>query len=173
MNFKPFFRTLAIVSILIINVGCDQISKSIVRELINDNEQISLVNSYVTLTNIENTGAFLSLGHSLPHPMKLLLLTILPMLSLGFGFAYLIRQKNLSNMSIIGGCFIVGGGIGNIYDRFTYGSVTDFLHIDFVIFETGIFNMADVSIMTGVFTLVFEAFRSRMSRHPFEKPNTH
>ena len=31
-----------------------------------------------------------------------------------------------------------------------YGSVTDFLHIDFLLFETGIFNLADVSIMVGM-----------------------
>ena len=84
------------------------------------------------------------------------------MTSLGLGFLYLMRNKNLSNMTILGSCFIVGGGMGNIYDRIIYGSVTDFLHIDFVIFETAIFNMADVSIMTGVFALVVEAVRLRM-----------
>lgn len=161
MNLKPFLRTLAILTILISNVGCDQISKSIVRERINYNEQISLANSYVTLTKIENNGAFLSLGHALPQPVKLLLLTILPMISLGLGFLYLFTNKNLSNMTIVGICSIVGGGIGNIFDRLIYGSVTDFLHIDFVIFETAIFNMADVSIMTGVFALVLEAVRSK------------
>ena len=82
MNLKPFLRTLAILTMLISNVGCDQISKSIVRKRIDYNEQISLANSYVTLTKIENKGALLSIGHSLPHPVKLLLLTILPMISL-------------------------------------------------------------------------------------------
>ena len=169
MNLKPFLRTLAILTMLISNVGCDQISKSIVRKRIDYNEQISLANSYVTLTKIENKGALLSIGHSLPHPVKLLLLTILPMISLGLGFVYLMRQKNLSNITILGSCFIVGGGVGNIYDKLIYGSVTDFLHIDFVIFETAIFNMADVSIMTGVLILVGKALKSRMSNHVIEK----
>ena len=79
------------------------------------------------------------------------------------------RQKNLSNITILGSCFIVGGGVGNIYDKLIYGSVTDFLHIDFVIFETAIFNMADVSIMTGVLILVGKALKSRMSNHVIEK----
>jgi signal peptidase II len=171
MNLKPFARTLAILTILISNVGCDQISKSIVRKRIDYNEQISLMKSYVTLTKIENKGAFLSLGHSLPQPIKLLLLTILPMISLGLGFLYLMSKKNLSNMTIVGSCFIVGGGVGNIYDRLIYGSVTDFLHIDFVIFETAIFNMADVSILTGVLTLTVEVIKSRMSNRVIEKPD--
>lgn len=54
--------------------------------------------------------------------------------------------------------FIIGGGIGNLYDRMWYGSVTDFMHINFTIFQTGIFNMADVSIMTGMFIILIQLF---------------
>ena len=41
------------------------------------------------------------------------------------------------------------------------GSVTDFLHIDLVIFQTGIFNMADVSIMMGELVLLTEILRGK------------
>ena len=163
MKVKRVLRTLVIVIILISNVGCDQISKNIVRKRIHYNEEISLMNNYLTLTKIENKGAFFSLGHSLPQSIKLLLLTILPMVALGLIFIYLLTKKNLTNTAIIGICFIIGGGAGNIYDRLVYGSVTDFLHIDFVIFQTAIFNMADVSIMTGVFMIVIDAVRSRFN----------
>ena len=163
MKAKRILRILAIVTILISNVECDQISKNIVRKRIHDNEEISLMNNYLTLTKIENSGAFFSIGNSLPQPIKLLLLTILPMVALGLIFIYFLTKKNLTNTAIIGICFIIGGGAGNIYDRLVYGSVTDFLHIDFVIFQTAIFNMADVSIMTGVFAIVFDALRSRLN----------
>jgi signal peptidase II len=54
-------------------------------------------------------------------------------------------------MTFVGLSFIVGGGIGNLYDRILYSSVTDFFHIDLGgIFKTGIFNMADVSVMVGM-----------------------
>jgi len=171
MKVKPILRTLAIVTILISNVGCDQISKNIVRKRIHYNEEISLMNNYLTLTKIENKGAFFSLGHSLPQPVKLWLLTILPMVALGLAFVYLLTKRSLSNVAIVGICFIIGGGIGNIYDRLVYGSVTDFLHIDFVIFQTAIFNMADVSIMTGVFMIVIDAVRSRFNYLKIAKGN--
>ena len=61
----------------------------------------------------------------------------------------------------IGICFLIGGGIGNIYDRIVYGSVTDFLHMDFVLFKTGIFNMADVSIMTGIGLLLLQTLLAK------------
>ena len=169
MKIKPILRTLAILTILISNVGCDQISKSIVRKRVDYNEPISLINNHLTLTKIENKGAFMSVGHSLPQPIRLLLLTILPMVSLGLALLYLLTKKNLTNMTIIGVCFIIGGGVGNIYDRLIYGSVTDFLHIDFVIFQTAIFNMADVSIMTGIFVIVIEAFRGRLNHSTIAK----
>ena len=169
MKVKRILRSLAIVAILISNVGCDQISKNIVRNRIHYNEEISLMNNYLTLTKIENKGAFFSLGHSLPQPVKLLLLTILPMVALGLVFIYLLTKKNLTNTTMIGICFIIGGGAGNIYDRLVYGSVTDFLHIDFVIFQTAIFNMADVSIMTGVFAIVIDALRLRFNYLTLDK----
>jgi signal peptidase II len=135
MKSKRILRTLAIVIVLISNIGCDQISKSIVRERVGYDEQIVLINKCFTLTKIENTGAFLSLGGTLPEPLKSLLLTILPLIALGFGCVYLMVKRNLSRLSLVGISFALGGGIGNIYDRVTYGSVTDFMHIDFYLFS--------------------------------------
>lgn len=161
MKAKQILRTFIILTILSSNIGCDQISKNIVRQRIGYNEQVGLINNYLTLTKIENTGAFLSLGNALPQPIKSLLLTILPLAVLGLLLTYLLIKNNLSNLTILGICCVVGGGVGNIYDRIVYGSVTDFLHIDFVIFQTGIFNMADVSIMTGIFIILIETYLKR------------
>jgi signal peptidase II len=158
MKANKILRTLAILVILTSNIGCDQISKNIARQNIGYNEQISLMNNYLMLTKVENTGAFLSVGHSLPQPLKSLLLTLFPLTILAFALYYLMTKKGLSNLMVIGICFVIGGGIGNLYDRIVYGSVTDFLHIDFVIFRTGIFNMADVSIMIGTFLILIDSY---------------
>lgn len=140
------------------NIGCDQISKQIVRQRIAYNEHISFIKGYFILTKIENTGAFLSVGDSLPSPIKILLLSILPLAVLVLAFIYVLTKKNLSDITVLGICFIIGGGIGNVYDRLIHGSVTDFLHIDFVVFKTGIFNLADVSIMLGIFMILLEVY---------------
>jgi len=158
MKIKRIARALIIFAILCCNVGCDQISKTLVRQTLAYNEEIGVIEDFVTLTRIENTGAFLSLGHALPGPVKILLLTILPVLVLGGALIFVLRKSDLSDLTILGICFVIGGGIGNIYDRIVYGSVTDFLHIDFGIFQTGIFNMADVSIMTGMFIVVVASY---------------
>jgi len=72
------------------------------------------------------------------------------------------RDKEIDKISLIGFCFIIGGGIGNIYDRILYGSVTDFLFIDLGgIFKTGIFNIADLSVTTGMIMILLMSFRSK------------
>lgn len=158
MNTKRFARTMVIASILLMNVGCDQISKIAVRKSVNYHESIELISSYLVLTKVENSGAFLSLGDSLPYSVRTLLLLILPVLVLVYGLIFLISETKISRPTLVGACFVIGGGIGNIYDRIMYGSVTDFLHIDFVIFRTGIFNMADLSIMTGMAIILVHSF---------------
>lgn len=158
MKVKKILRTLIILTMLTFNFGCDQISKSIVRQRIDYNEKINLIMDYLILTKVENTGAFLSIGHSLPQPLRMLLLTILPIIVLCIALFYLLIKRSLSNLTILGICFVVGGGFGNIYDRLVYGSVTDFLQMNFVIVRTGIFNMADVSIMAGMFMILLAAY---------------
>jgi signal peptidase II len=64
----------------------------------------------------------------------------------------------MSNYKLVGIIFIIGGGVGNLYDRIIHGSVTDFMHIDFVIFQTGVFNVADMSIMAGMGLILLDAY---------------
>jgi signal peptidase II len=159
---KPgFLKLAAIFTIISLNIGCDQVSKIIVREKIDYNAQIKVIDKFLTLTKIENSGAFLSLGDNLPTLLKTILLLLLPIGALLYGLFYVSAKNSLSKLSIFGICCVIGGGIGNIYDRILYGSVTDFLHMDFILFETGIFNLADVSVMIGMFILIYETYIHR------------
>jgi signal peptidase II len=165
MKIKRVARIILIIGILALNVGCDQVSKNIVRENINYGDRITLVKNFLTLTKVENTGAFLSLGNSLPQPFRFAVLAIFPIFILGLALAYLLLKKDISKISIFGISLLIGGGIGNIYDRIVYGSVTDFLHADFMLFQTGIFNFADISIMTGLFIIILEMLFRKPSHH--------
>ncbi|MCF0063464.1 signal peptidase II [Dyadobacter chenwenxiniae] len=157
-------RNIAIVIILIFNIGCDQISKNVIRKNVGFYQTISVIEDVVTITYVENTGAFLSLGSSLPHTLKVVLLSIIPLIALCFGIAYILLKKNLTLLSALALSFAIGGGIGNIYDRLVHGSVTDFLHINFGFFQTGIFNMADVSIMTGMLIFFIQSYTRQKAR---------
>jgi signal peptidase II len=158
MKVNKILRNLLILIILITNIGCDQISKCIVRQNIDFNDRTSVLGNFVTITKVENTGAFLSLGDHLPRIIYKILMIILPLIVLGYALYYLLTSNNLSKLLILGICFIIGGGLGNVFDRILFGSVTDFLHFNFGLFHTGIVNMADISITTGFFILMFEFF---------------
>ncbi|MES2277952.1 MAG: signal peptidase II [Bacteroidota bacterium] len=160
IKFKPLplIKSVLIVSVIMANIGCDQVSKHLVRERMSDNQNISLLYNHFTLIKVENTGAFLSLGDSIPGPVKFVLLTLLPLVILIGAVVYLIiKRKHIALIPLIAACFVVGGGIGNVYDRLLYSSVTDFMHIRFGFLQTGIFNMADVSVTVGVL-MVFVYF---------------
>jgi len=75
-----------------------------------------------------------------------------------FGLYFILTKTNLNRVILFGIILIVGGGAGNLYDRMVYGSVTDFMHINFVIFQTGVFNVADMSIMAGTFIILIHAW---------------
>lgn len=154
-------RTVVIAAILISSISCDQITKSMVRSQVSGDEQISWLNDRVTLMRVENSGAFLSLGHALPSLVKQGVLILIPVLVLLTGIYFVFNRKDIQNATLIGICFVLGGGIGNIYDRIIYGSVTDFLHINFGLFQTGIFNLADVSIMVGIFIVIVDTYRGK------------
>ncbi len=147
---SKIIRTLAVLIIIAANIGCDQVSKSVVRETVDHQEWIEVFQDNLILTNVENPGAFFGWLSDLPPVYKGIFLSFLPSLAILSILYVVLTKMNLSRGTIIGLSFIVGGGIGNIFDRIMYGSVTDFLHIDLGLFRTGIFNMADVSIMVGM-----------------------
>lgn len=157
MNNNKNIRLFLLLLMVALNIGCDQVSKIIVRDKVDYNEQISIIKDHFILTKVENTGAFLSAGNDLPIAIRFILLSILPVIVLGYGLFYLLMKKDLPKIMQIGLCFLIGGGIGNVIDRLLYGSVTDFLHMDFGLFRTGIFNLADVSIMIGIGILIIQS----------------
>jgi signal peptidase II len=59
-------------------------------------------------------------------------------------------------MPFIGLCLLTGGGLGNLIDRISNnGAVTDFLRLGIGPLRTGIFNLADVAIVSGVLMLLW------------------
>jgi len=160
MTTKSIIRIVLILLIITVNIGCDQFSKTIVKRSVLPYETIRVLNDHLTVTRVENSGAFLSAGDSMSTTSKQIFLTLIPIIAMILGLTYLV-VKPVSNNMLIGLCFVIGGGVGNLFDRILYGSVTDFLYVKFGFFQTGIFNMADVSIMVGIFVILIQFFLKR------------
>ena len=165
MKINRFTKVLISLIIILSNISCDQITKEQARENISENQIINLVNDNFILTKVENTGAALSLGENLNPNLKVLVLQLFPLLLLLSMFIYVIRESKISKSNLIAFSFIIGGGIGNIYDRILYNSVTDFMYLEIGSFHTGIFNMADVSVVIGTSLLLISLIISELSKN--------
>ncbi len=144
-----------LILIVLLNIGCDQISKNIVREKVTPNDYITILGDNFILTNVENTGAMLGFGQNLSPVLKVLCLQLLPIAILLIMLISILKNKKISKLQAIAFAFVIGGGIGNLIDRILYNSVTDFFHIKMGFFKTGIFNMADVSVTLGALIILF------------------
>ena len=152
-------KKIAIILLVLLNVGCDQLTKSLVRKNVSYQEHIALIDDNFVLTNVENTGAMLGFGSDLSPTLKLIFLQGLPVLVLLVLLVRILQKSNLNKWLVVAFAFVIGGGIGNLIDRIAHGKVTDFFHIKLGFFQTGIFNMADVAVTTGVFLILFLSFR--------------
>lgn len=76
---------------------------------------------------------------------------------------YLIRKHHNEKLFCLGLALVLGGAIGNLYDRMTLGYVVDFLYFHYQGFAWPAFNVADSAICVGVALLLLDSFKKPQS----------
>ena len=149
-------RLILIFGILFSCVGCDQATKSVAKAYLSETQTIVLLGDTVRLQLAKNYGAFLSLGASIGEASRGALMSVVVGLVLAALLAYLFVSKPENPIIGMAVALIVGGGVSNLIDRLRYGGyVVDFLNVGVGPLRTGIFNVADMAIMVGVFLWAF------------------
>jgi len=165
-------RRLQIVLLIIIVmlIAVDQWTKAIARRaLIND---LPRHFGIVTLLYTTNAGAFLSVGANLPADVRAAIFSGIVTIALGAAAIALFGGKIQSAPDEVALSLILGGGIGNLVDRLRFGGrVTDFIYVAAGPLHTGVFNVADVAITTGILWLLiswgaasYSSMRKRTAR---------
>ena len=152
---KIFFLAVLMLSC----VGCDQATKRLAQFTLKDSKPLSYLSNTFRLEYAENKGAFLSLGSSLPDFERFLVLTLFSSALLIAMSLYVCLSKRMQPAEIAGYGLIIAGGLSNMIDRIFVGAVVDFMNIGIGSLRTGIFNVADVAIMVGLFAVVFAQAR--------------
>ncbi len=149
------YRICLVGALLLSTAGCDQLTKKIAKAELVSAKPVSLLNNLIRLEYAENTGAFLSIGEHLPSPILLLFSSLLAGVVIFILVRLSLQNRDVKPSMLIGLSLIAGGSIGNIIDRvLNAGAVVDFMNIGIGRIRSGIFNVADVAILIGVFVLI-------------------
>jgi len=137
----------------------DRLTKSWAEGSLVVGESLSLVPGVIDLTLVKNTGAAFSLFTGGSDWLKWVSLVVSVAL-----VAYGLFGRPLGLWEQFGFGLLLGGAVGNGFDRFLYGQVTDFLEFRFI--EFPVFNGADVAINLGLACLIVAALRGEERGRP-------
>jgi len=145
---KKFYIYLFFVFLIFIS---DRLSKIyIINESLKNLDNFILKSTYVNIRLIWNEGIAFGLlsfdDKALYHSLSLLILVIILVI-----IYMIIKSDGLKKFSLM---LILGGALGNFYDRIAYGAVPDFIDFHVNGFHWFIFNIADIFISIGVFALI-------------------
>lgn len=157
-------RICLIVSLFFSTIGCDQITKTVARDSLQITGPLSYLNDLVRLEFAQNPGAFLSLGADLSATLRFWIFNVSVVVGLGVLAIYLLSTKQSRPLIVVALTLVLGGGVGNLIDRFARGSVTDFLIVGVGQFKTGIFNFADMAIVSGIILLAVASWTKSRDR---------
>ena len=137
-------------------VVLDRVAKLAVERRIPLHDGIQIIPGFFRLTHLENRGAAFGLFADSPSPWKLALLVTFSVLALVVVSRLLWKSSSSLTTTGVGLSLILGGAIGNLWDRLTAGHVTDFLLFYIGQYQWPAFNVADSAIVVGAGLLVYE-----------------
>lgn len=117
---------------------------------------VQIIPGFFRLTHTENTGAAFSLFADSPSHWKTGLLIAFSVIAMVVVFALLWKQQHALSLTGIALSLILGGAVGNLWDRVASGRVVDFLLFYVKQYQWPVFNLADSAIVIGASLLVIE-----------------
>ena len=141
--------------VALVTLGADQASKLwlLFRYRILEQGPFAL-GPYIEVTAVWNRGISYGLFQQHSDFGRWLLIGLSLLAALGF-CVWLWRGPTRIVALALG--LLIGGALGNAYDRIVYGAVFDFLHIHVGDFSWYVFNVADAAIVAGVVALLYDA----------------
>jgi len=146
-------------------VVLDRLSKLAVAHNIPLHDGIQIIPGFFRLTHLENRGAAFGLFADSPSEWKVAILVLFSVVALVVVSVLLWKNSHALSTTGMGLALILGGAIGNLWDRLAAGHVTDFLLFYVRDYQWPAFNVADSAIVIGAGLLVFEILFSKTPAH--------
>jgi len=130
----------------------DRISKNYILGIAETDENVEiLINSFLSLILVWNSGigfGLLSFDQSSIYNLITALITVINLLIV----YVIIKNNDIRSYFLI---MVLGGSLGNLFDRYYYTAVPDFIDLNYKGFHWFIFNVADIFITIGIICLIF------------------
>jgi len=134
----------------------DRLSKWGVSQRIALHESINIIPGFFRLTHVQNRGAAFGLFSDSPSEYKVAVLVLFSLVALVVVSTLLWKNSHTLTTTGVGLALILGGALGNLWDRIVTGHVVDFLLFYVRSYQWPAFNVADTAIVVGAFLLVAE-----------------
>lgn len=142
-------KKIGIISLIVIII--DRILKVLVTNNFVLDARNKIIDGFFYITNCHNEGAAFSLFSG--NVLFLIFITLIVL----FLIYRTINKENVNKIGILAYGLLLGGILGNLYDRIFYGYVIDYLDFRIFNFNFAIFNLADAAIVIGaILLIVFE-----------------
>lgn len=142
--------------IALLIVLLDRTTKWLVASNISMHDGIQVIPGFFRITHVENRGAAFGLFADSPAQWKVAMLVLFSIVALVVVTALLWRNSHAMTTTGIGLALILGGAVGNLWDRLLNGRVVDFLLFYIGQYQWPAFNVADSAIVCGAGLLVIE-----------------
>ncbi len=144
----------------------DRLAKWLVASNIALHDSIPVIPGFFRLTHVQNRGAAFGLFDDSPTQWKITMLILFSVVAMVVVTVLLWKNSHALNATGVGLALVLGGAVGNLWDRLVDKHVVDFLDFHLGAYHWPAFNVADSAIVIGALLLVSEIL---FAKHPHEQ----
>ncbi len=148
-KFKSFLISFIYILILF---GIDRITKIQILNILEEKDKVDIyINSFLSFYLVWNKGIGFGL-FSFDGSIAYYLITFIIFVINGIIIYLVFIEKGIKVYFLL---TILGGSLGNLFDRLYYNAVPDFIDLNYQGYHWFIFNVADIFITVGIICLIF------------------
>lgn len=155
--------------IALVVVVLDQLTKWWIAKTIAVGNTVPVIPGFFRLTHVQNHGAAFGLFDESPTQWKIGALILFSIVALVVVTALLWKNSNAMTVTGVGLSLVLGGAVGNLWDRLFTRHVVDFLDFYVGSYHWPAFNVADAAIVSGAILLVSDIV---FAKNPKQEANT-
>jgi signal peptidase II len=137
----------------------DRFTKWIVETRVSAYDTHQVIPGFFSIVHSQNRGAAFGILADSSSEWRTFFLIVVSLAATAFVIGMLWRAHNLDRLTFWGLSFILGGALGNVFDRVVRGTVTDFLLFYVGEYQWPAFNVADSAITVGAALLILEMLK--------------